>query len=78
MNLDNSTMYQNDPIQTEAPTIFYLTNAIQKIIFNIINEAILLCKYAICIKWIQSRKGFYQRRNVADADFVLGILSLPL
>ena len=36
MNLDNSTMYQNDPIQTEAPTIFYLTNAIQKFIFNII------------------------------------------
>ena len=28
MNLDNSTIYQNDPFHTKAPTIFYLTPAI--------------------------------------------------
>ena len=35
MNLDNSTIYQNDPFHTEAPTIFYLTPAIQKFIIII-------------------------------------------
>ena len=41
MNLDNSTIYQNDPIQTEAPTIFYLTTAIQRFTFNIIKWSII-------------------------------------
>ena len=36
MNLDNSTIYQRDPIHTEAPTIFNLTLAIQKFIIIII------------------------------------------
>ena len=36
MKLDNSTIYQNDPLHTEAPTIFYLTPAIQKFIIIII------------------------------------------
>ena len=36
MNLDNGTIYQSDPIHTEAPTIFYLTPAIQKFIIIII------------------------------------------
>ena len=36
MNLDNSTIYQSDPIYTEAPTIFYLSPAIQEFIFIII------------------------------------------
>ena len=36
MSLNNSTIYQSDPIHTEAPTIFYLTPAIQKFIIIII------------------------------------------
>ena len=36
MNLDNSTIYQRDPIHTAAPTISYLTLAIQKFIIIII------------------------------------------
>ena len=37
MSLDNSTRYQSDNINTEAPTISYLTPAIQKFIIIIIN-----------------------------------------
>ena len=36
MSLDNSTIYQGDFIYTEAPTILYLTPAIQKFIIIII------------------------------------------
>ena len=36
MSLDNSTIYQGDPIHTEAPTILYRTPAIQKFIIIII------------------------------------------
>ena len=35
MSLDFSSIYQSDPIHTEAPTIFYLTPAIQKFIIII-------------------------------------------
>ena len=35
MNFNNSTIYQNDAIHTEAPTIFNLTPAIQKFIIII-------------------------------------------
>ena len=44
MNLDNSTIYQSDPFHTEAPTIFYLTLAIQKFIIIIIKGSTIVLK----------------------------------
>ena len=46
MNLDNSTIYQRDPIHTAAPTISYLTLAIQKFIIIIIKWSTIVLKWS--------------------------------